>query len=1604
MQAQPHGSGEAPQTDETILVNPELADQPRQDDPFRLQEDEAVGANHHPERVRVGNGKSDGFGRGCERIGPFRVVREIGRGGMGEVYEAVDDALGRHVALKVLPLAGLLDEQQVRRFRNEAAAAAQLEHPNIVPVYSVGQDRGLHYYAMQLIEGRNVAQVIDGIRDRLSSDLRHRASETPLGAGSTTKQPRSPQPMAINSANHGAESLESPLSADDFVAAASERKSPVVNHRLFKKLAIIGRDAAMAIGYAHEQGVIHRDIKPSNLLLDGKGKIWITDFGLAQIQDVPGETRTGDVVGTLRYMSPEQATGRKFLIDHRTDVYSLGVTLYELFSLNRAYNGKGARELLRQLSFEDPPSLRKVNPRIPVELEIIVGKAIAKNPQERYSTAIELASDLDRFCRDQPISARKPSVRQNIRRWINKHETLTAVIGVVIAMIFLSALAGAGIFYRAYQREMAQRTQTQEQLDRSEGLRLIANSSLVLPENPGLSLALAAEGEKLVNGDVVESALQQAMDANHELRLWELGPGDSTTIAVDTHGRRLFCSRLKTESSESSVQRNAAIVDAATGATLGVLDDDYLVTSAAFSPSGEYLLTDSISRSSLPVQGTDSPSIGVPVIWDANTGRRIASFTDCRLRRASSSCFSSDGSRIVVPGPGTSCSVLDPTNGNVKLLLSGHSTPVTFAEFNGDNSMIASLGESGEVRTYTFPQGDLLQVITSDESDHATHFDFAADSAYLILHGRSGIRAVPVRNSAEEVTDRQMLTWRERSAGVGRDCRLIALYFSGSRRVTIRDLSDNSTIIKIETNDPIHHAVLSADGKVLFTHQGAAVVGFDVATGRERMRLNGHTAKIVASGLPKGGHSYLTASADNTMRLWSVKSGIEKRTFAIASDGRGCTNPVFASSGHRFLVPSVVRDLTQVFSTKGNLLSEFSHGAVVGPALSRNRICLVNQSVVSIVETSTSRLVASHDFSESRVVSTTWVPGQPVVLVSLESGEVYLWQIDFNSVRAVIDSDSKCTFLNVNSHGTQLQIGTDRGSFELRSALNGQLERRIRHARPVIAACSLTEGSELLTVDEIGTIRIWGASDEVPERTVSSPKPDINMVTAIPQSNRVVLWHESKPSTVRIWNTANDEMEFASEPIQDARAVVGLQNDFVFFASKNRGLSAISLDGLTQHVLDERPTIAIAAVAEGVAAIHYPDDHSFNASDMLWRAQLPSSVLCIHQPELAAEPLEFQTATVSMSPELTAESEGQSLAVSFAQYSVNVCSLDQTPGVRSVGLHAAPILLSEFVDDEANILTVSWDGSIRVWSAETGELQRALITSEQPIVCADISENKQLITFGQQGGTVEVLSLATGQSINSFQCESNALHGLAFSENGEQVLTCETGGRVRCFTLKSGESLQYESGLQRCSAQFASSDGVIVITPVRATYVQHDPQYNRAGIHIWNLVSGRKTEVTPSEGAAATQLNPARDRMLVTFAGGTVREFLLDAESGAKETPIVPPAPDRVAAATFLPDARRLFLVEDSSDTNRQATICVGNRQLFSARYPLVHSTGAMDDPQGWDPIASDGSTVALLSTNHVYVGFVDPSSEIGRRRFSRQLLPKEVQRIGGLGETSVKD
>ena len=481
--AERYRRGERPALKEYIDRYPELADDIRDLFPAMVQVEQAEQDRRAPELEESALPV-------LRRLGDYRILREIGRGGMGVVYEAEQQSLARRVALKVLPANALLDSNRRERFRREARAAAKLHHTNIVPVFDVGQDADACFYAMQFIPGEGLDQVIDELR-RLRAEHRtgeaasggrlHPAARSLLTGQFSVGEAREPLavglpdiPASVSAATEGYSAPEADsgltVRADSGAETAvlpgkTERSSVEADRRhYFRSVGRIGHQVAGALAYAHARGVVHRDIKPSNLLLDAAGVVWVTDFGLAKTED-DGLTSPGDILGTLRYMAPERFRGE---CDARADVYALGLTLYELLVLRPAFDAADRAQLIRDVQQWEPPRPRKLDAaRYRANLETIVLKATDNDPQRRYPSAEEMAEDLRRFLADEPIRARRSSELRRLALWYRRNPTLAILSGSLLLLLLLVAV-GSTVTAFSFRATLAQSEKDREKAKNAE--------------------------------------------------------------------------------------------------------------------------------------------------------------------------------------------------------------------------------------------------------------------------------------------------------------------------------------------------------------------------------------------------------------------------------------------------------------------------------------------------------------------------------------------------------------------------------------------------------------------------------------------------------------------------------------------------------------------------------------------------------------------------------------------------------------------------------------------------------------------------------------------------------------------------------------------------------------------------------------------------------------------------------------------------------------------------------------------------------------------------------------------------------------------------------
>jgi WD40 repeat protein/serine/threonine protein kinase len=862
--------GKRPSVEEFARRYPEHADQIREILPALALMEGVKSADATPSQRRPAAAPP------LQQLGDYEILREVGRGGMGVVYEARQLSLGRHVAIKVLPPHALLDPRQLGRFQREARAAARLHHTNIVPVFGVGEQDGLHYYVMQFIPGLGLDMVLDELRHLRPPRGKPAPTLSDAPARTTDATPdvsAAHVARGLLTGHHTASGARLPpgdaphwpdLSATIHLPGQTEPSalSESGNH-YWGSVARVGMQVADALAHAASQGVLHRDIKPSNLLLDDTGNVWVTDFGLAKADtDTDNLTHTGDVIGTLRYMAPERFNGQG---DLRSDIYSLGLTLYELLTLRPAFDETDRHKLVKQVLHDDPVRPRKLNRGVPRDLETVVLKAIARDPAHRYQTPADMADDLKRFVEDRPVRARRVNNAERLWRWCRRNPVVAGLLAGIV-LVFLAGFAGVFWQWRVAQAQTrialareqeAQQKTHDEARARAEAQRFAAG--LLLERGEGLCQQGQYAGGLLWLARGLDVVPDEADDLRQSFGT--LLGGWSTRLCacrlVLDHPRSVPAADLSADGRLIATASGdvAQVWDAGTGRPIGPpLRHAARIHAVALSPDGRLVLTGGDDR--------------VARLWETATGQPVGPPLT-HAGHVEHAAFSPDGKVALTGAKDGTARLWDTATGAALGQPLTHTDIVRSITFSPDGRLAATgsndatarlwdvptgrphgepLRHEGAVRGLTFGPGG-RQLLTGSNDHTARLWDVATGKPLLVFRHRKAVPGVAFRPDGLAVaTASEDGTAREWDARTGQPLGPPLLH-----------------------QEEVARAAYSPDGRVLLTMQWQHLVRlWHAGTDRPAfapLRQGSGLTRVVQS---RDGGTILTAGDDHTARLWSV--------------------------------------------------------------------------------------------------------------------------------------------------------------------------------------------------------------------------------------------------------------------------------------------------------------------------------------------------------------------------------------------------------------------------------------------------------------------------------------------------------------------------------------------------------------------------------------------------------------------------------------------------------------------------------------------------------------------------------------------------------------
>jgi WD40 repeat protein/serine/threonine protein kinase len=1052
------------------------------------------------------------------QLGDYRIVRELGRGGMGVVYEAEQLSMGRRVALKVLPFAALVQDKTLHRFRNEVRAAAALDHDHIVPIYSVGEERGVHYYAMQLVRGQSLAQAVEELRKQ--RDVGY--SMLDVGSKHSTN------------IQHPASNIQDRASSSDtHTIAALSTVAPYSSSEYYRTIARLGIQAAEALQHAHDQGVLHRDIKPSNLLLDRDGKLYVADFGLARIEADAGMTMTGDLVGTLRYMAPEQALAKRVVIDHRADVYSLGATLYELLALEPAFHETDRAELLKQIAFEEPRPLRKVDRRIPAELETIVLKAMAKSREDRYQTAQQLASDLAAFLENRPIIARPPSAADRLQKWGRRNRALVALFFAAVTLIAIVATVSGSLLAVAYRGEQMQRHLAEERLSSSR--------------RSAYNLQLAHVRDIWQRDSVL--AYQRLEDP-------ELCPPEFRDFTWRFYRRLCRPDRF-------TLNR-----------------DDTPKTSAVYS-----------AKHGLVVSGDVDGVLGV---WNADTGVNIARhgdhtdiITDLEIAPNEELLASASRDSSVRLWTIDRANAASPVK--EKCVVLGRGGPVMDVAFSPDGSTLAGGDTDKAIHLWDVETGKEIgvygtgrrmgqRILALTFSPSGTYFAAASESSHVWIWRAKDSEPV-ARVGGEDLTSSLPLAFAP-------DESILAV---GGRSITLWNWANKERIGTLpgHSGHEVSGIDFSADGKQLISAGFDGKLRFwDVAALKQQFYLSGHSDRVSSLYYSRSTGSATTASYDGTVKFWNLNKNLEERTLQVAG---GAANTVaFRPQSHQF-VSANVGDIAELWNAEdGQQLGQFvgHQDDVECAGFSPDGLLLATAGrdrTVRLWDPQTFQELAKLDGHTDRVNVLAFSPDGRLLASGGLDRSIRIWDVQSRQfLRELAGHTDRVWALGFSPDGRQLVATSRDGTIRFWDPATGyKLELLREPSGAGVGCCAFSPDGHTLATgtsrisqqgDVSGIVRLWEMPSRKIRRVLHGHTDEVFSVIFSPDGR--TLASSSRDGVIRLWDPVTGQ-ERANLPGHKSWVYnVDFSSDGEYMASAGQDGEIKLWSGVA---MEEPPTSNVAA-------------------------------------------------------------------------------------------------------------------------------------------------------------------------------------------------------------------------------------------------------------------------------------------------------------------------------------------------------------------------------------------------------------------------------------------
>jgi WD40 repeat protein/serine/threonine protein kinase len=951
-------------------------------------------------------------------FGDYDLLEEIARGGMGVVYKARQSKLGRIVAVKMIQAGPLAGKEFVQRFRTESAAAAILQHPNIVAIHDVGVHEGLHYFSMDYVEGRNLAQRVGQ------------------------------QPLAPNKAAGYVEII------------------------------------AKAIHYAHQRGILHRDLKPSNVLIDSNDQPRITDFGLARRLDGESSlTITGQVLGSPNFMPPEQAGAKRGKVGRTSDVYALGGILYYLLTARAPFQADSLEHTISQVLNAEPVLPRLLNPSVPRDLETITVKCLEKEPARRYQTAQELADELGRVLRREPIRARPITQPEKLWRWCRRQPALATALGFALAALLI------GLATTSWQWRRAERLAESE---RHERQRAEAGESKAVHQLYVAKMNLIQAAWEQNNVGRVRQLLDEtamAPERGFEWYYWQRqlhlelktlrGHTESIlAVAYSPDGQQIVT---------ASADRTAKLWVAASGTELLTLRGHTgAIRSVAFSPDGQRIVTGSWDNTAK--------------IWDSKSGANLFTLKG-HTGAVFSVAFSSNGQRLVTGSRDGTAKVWDATSGMLIRTLEGHSAVIWSVAFSSDASRIVTSSWDHTAKVWSATDGTNLLTLRGHD-DAVFSAAFSPDGQRIVTGSRDLTAMVWDAGTGAELFTLYGHTGRIFSATFSPDGQRIAtagddqtarVWDAGNRHELLGVKKHGSRISSVAFS-PDGWQMVTGGGSISFSPKGDVInVGSGdrtakvwVATEKEVLTLKGHTDAVASAAFSQDGQYVITGSFDHTAKVWETGTGND--LFSLRGHGDGVRSAVFSPDGQRIVTGS------------------FDHTAKVWDVARREELFpLIGHSapIKSVAYSADGERIVTSSEDGSAMV---WNAASGKEPVTLKRSAAWVWSAAF--------SPDARRIVTANQGGDQDATVWNPDTGKVLLGIKG-------HRSSLYAAAFSPDGRRIVTASNDRTAKVWDAANGKELLTLEGHSGGVMSARFSPDGRRIVT--SSQDQTAKVWDATTGE-------------------------------------------------------------------------------------------------------------------------------------------------------------------------------------------------------------------------------------------------------------------------------------------------------------------------------------------------------------------------------------------------------------------------------------------------------------------------------------------------